>query len=367
MNKINITRPASMLAAVLLFSLTLNVAMPTACMICVPFPKVTIADLLSESDTVILAREADHVPYSFYPVAVLKGAAANTPIDAFIDSSSRRKLKLNPTDAAVFVKKKADKDWRFIANADTHYQNFLREIIQQTAQWQTFNGNRARIKFFAAHLNDSDPKIQEQAYLEVGRGPYASIGRIAGSVPRERIRAFLVNYRLIEWHNLYILMLGHSSHPEDRAYIRNKVESASRFGLTINLSAWVTAFIEIHPATGVEEIERLYFSRKDRTKEELTEVLKGFSVLGSEGMLEKDPALVKRQHRIVGSYAPLLEHHPGLAGMVARDLTVWRIQALVEPLSEILEKEPHLDPMDRFAVQYYLSMAKRFPALKKTP
>ena len=341
--------------------------MPNACTICVPYPKVTIADLLSESDTVILVREAAQTAYSFYIVVVLKGAVADTPIEAFIDSSSRRKLKLNPTDAAVFVKKNSEADWRYIAYADTHYQRFVKEIIQQADRWNKFKGTTERINFFASQLNDGDPKIQEQAYLEVGRAPYASIRRIAGSVPRERIRAFLDNFRLIEWHSLYILMLGHSPHPDDQAYIRKKIESASSFGIAINLSAWVTAFIETHPAAGIEEVERLYFKNKNRSQEELKEVLKGFSVLGSESMLGKGPAFVKRRHRIVGSYAALLENHPGLAGTVARDLTAWRIRALVEPLSEIFKKEPQLDPVERFAVQYYVSMAKQFPAAKEIP
>lgn len=367
MDIIKILRCASMLAAILVFILTFCMPMPNACMLCVPYPKVTIADLLSESDTVILAREAENTPYSLSVVEVLKGTVTDAPIDAFIDSTSRRKLKLNAKDTGVFVKKNSEADWRFIAYADMHYQTFLKEIIQQAKRWEKFNGNAKRINFFATQLNDSDSKIQEQAYLEVGRAPYASIRRIAESVPRERIRDFLVNMRLIEWHSLYILMLGHSPHPDDQAYIRNKLEAASRFGLTINLSAWVTAFIETHPASGIEEIERLYFRNENRTQEELKEVLKGFSVLGSESMLGKDPALVKRQHRIVSSYAALLDNHPLLAGAVARDLTVWRIHALVEPLSEIIDKEPRLDPVDRFAVQYYISMAARFPAIKKNP
>ena len=110
----------------------------------------------------------------------------------------------------------------------------------------------------------------------------------------------------------------------------------------------------------------MYFRNKNRAQEELKEVLKGFSVLGSEGMLGKDPAIFRRQHRIVSSYAALLENHPRLAGAVARDLTTWRIHALVEPLGEIFEKEPRLDPMDRFAVQYYVSMASRFSAIKES-
>jgi hypothetical protein len=47
----------------------------------------------------------------------------------------------------------------------------------------------------------------------------------------------------------------------------------AQYQLNRNLSAWVTAFIESQPDTGIEEIEKLYSSIRDRTRDELEEVL----------------------------------------------------------------------------------------------
>jgi hypothetical protein len=49
-----------------------------------------------------------------------------------------------------------------------------------------------------------------------------------------------------------------------------------------------------------------------------------------------------------------------MAGEVAKDLTIWKIQALVDPLSNIIKVESMLDPSSIFAVKYYLSIANRF-------
>ena len=337
-----------------------------ACVICVPYPRTSLADVLIESDNIIMARESARKPFSFYTVAVLKGTDNAHDIDAFINSSARRKLKQNPDGAVVFRRENKESGWHFITYADTEYQEFIRAIIEQSSRWRQFIGERLRIDFFTQYLNHNHRLISEQAYLEVGRAPYASIKRIAGTIPRQQIYKFLANWQLIEWHSLYILMLGSSQHPDDLAYIRQKLESAAAFGLKTNLSAWVTAFIEAHPDTGVEEIETLYFNNKVRTRDELQEVLKALSVLGSDVSFLVAPESINRQRRIISSYSTLLENYPMMAGAVANDLTVWKTQALIEQLSNILEHERGLGPNSKMAVSYYLSIAPRFQVINES-
>jgi hypothetical protein len=115
-------------------------------------------------------------------------------------------------------------------------------------------------------------------------------------------------------------VLGQSRYPDDLAYIRNKLENYAQYQISRNLSAWVTAFVESQPDSGVEEIEKLCFSTRDRAQDELEEVLKGFSVLGSEGGIPFKPEIVDRCHRIVKSYSTLLDNYPIMAGLVAKDL-----------------------------------------------
>jgi len=331
-----------------------------ACQICIPYPDITLADRLLQGKTVIMAREKIDKPYTFYSVEVLKGTIEKSDFDAFINTTARRMLKQNPDDVVVFRQQDGKAEWLYTAYADIEYQRFICAILEQSSRWNEFGGNRNRIDFFAERLNHKDQQIWEQAYLEIGRAPYASIKRIAGTVPRRQIREFLAQFRLVEWHSLYILMLGQSRHPDDVAYIRNTLTAKAAYGMNRNLAAWVPAFIETNPDTGVEEIEKLYFSNKSRTPDEIKAVCQGLSVLGSEGGSRNASQLIARRQRIVSSYGTLLENHPLMAGPVAKDLISWRERALVEQLTEIKENDPGLDPDAKMAVTYYLLMSQRF-------
>jgi hypothetical protein len=313
-----------------------------------------------------MARERVHRPYSFYAVEVLKGTMEEGDFDAFINSTARLMLKKNSGDVVVLRMESGEAGWLYTAYADAAYQEFIRAIIGQSLSWYEFRGDRKRIDFFAEYLNHSHQPIREQAYLEVGRAPYASIKQIAGTVPRQQIREFLNNWRLIEWHSLYILMLGQSRHPDDMAYIRNKVEAAAADSSKTNLSAWVTAFIEMNPDTGVEEIENLYFINQSRTPDELQEVCNSLSTLGSEGGIRVSHELIERKNRIVHSYGTLLDNYPQMAGPVAKDLTIWQVRALVEQLKLIRESELALDPGTKMAIDHYLSIERRFPSIETT-
>lgn len=353
----------SMVVAVASF-VTLGAAEAAACPICVPYPETTLADVFIESETIVLVREDDERPYVFRPLRVLKGTVDGPDIDAFIDSASRRLLKRNPDDFAVLVRETADDAWIYRCYANTDIQEFLRAIVEESAGWTGPKGSDRRVAFFTEHLTGPDPLIRNQAYLEVGRAPYAVIKTIAGAVPRDQILEFLANWRLVEWHSLFILMLGQSQLPSDHDMIRSQFERRARFGSAINLSAWTTAYIETNPETGIEDVEEFYLAMNRRTPDELEEVHRSLSVLGSEGGAVAEPRVARRRRRIVGSYATLLEHHPTMAGKVAGDLTNWRTRALVEQLSSILESETLLDPDSRMAVSYYLSMAPRFRSIK---
>jgi hypothetical protein len=354
-----VVRVAAVTASVVLFP-----AGADACQICVPFPQTTLADSLIESESVVMVREDNDRPYIFRPIEVLKGAIESHDIEAFVDSVSRRKLEQNPEDVAVLVRNGPEEAWSYRNYANSDTQEFIRAIIEQSARWNGSRGDDRRIAFFTEYLTDESSLIREQAYLEVGRAPYSVIKTIAGAIPREQILGFLANWRLVEWHNLFILMLGQSRIPSDHDLIRNKFETNARYGLRTNLSAWTTAYIETNPETGIEDIEALYLAKRDRTREELEEVHRSLSVLGSEGGAVAKPRVAQRRRRIVESYAILLEHHPTMAGKVARDLTNWRSQALVEQLSSIMKGETMLDPDSKMAVSYYLSMAPRFRSIK---
>jgi len=332
-----------------------------ACQICVPYPEKTLADRLLEHDEIIFAREVSDTPFVFYQIEVIRGYGVTEPFKMFCDSNTRRKLKAIPDSAVVLVRKQSG-DWRPMIFADAGFLSFIRTLVSTSTDWHDYSSNQERLRFFSKLLNSEDPKIHQQAYLEVGRAPYSMIKALAAEIPTTQIYDLLRNYRLVEWHNLYILMLGQSPEAKDLEYIRRKVQSAARFGSTRNLAAWVTAFIESHPDSGVDEIERMYFMSKNRTNEEIEQIMASMSVLGSQ-TASSDFKNFKLRSRIIRSYEKLLENYPEMVAYVSKDLAAWRVQAYVEQISEIRKNLETLDASSVYLVDYYLSAA---PGFRKT-
>ena len=356
-------RILSLLALAMLGLKMMGASAALACVICIPYPKATHADALLASETVVLAREDPAKPYSLAVIEVLKGSVDEESTGIFLPSQTRRKLTLNPTDGVVLVRREATSNWKWVGYATPAYQAFVREILTNAADWRGVRGEQSRFAFYAKHLNDADLRVREQAFLEVGRAPYDWIKGVASSVPIEHVRAVLTNWRFVEWHGLYILMLGQSKEEVDRAYIAKNFERAARFSLATNLSAWTTAYVETHPTVAIERIEERYFKNEERKRGELEEILRALSVLAQAD----DPILRRRKAglrwRISRAYASLLEYHPNMAGWVARDLVRWQRKALVDRLTELRRDEATLDPASALAVDIYLSQALRFSSL----
>ena len=349
------------LAGILAVAAVLWTSAATACVICVPYPTTTHADLLIESESVIVAREDPERPFFYAPVEILKGALDGRPIDLFLDSTTRQRLRHYPDEGVLLYRRNADAPWQRLAYATTAYREAVGQLLEHAESWRGGLRKQERLEFFSRHLLSGDSTLREQAYLELGRAPYSWIARLAGRIPREEIRGFLSDDRMLEWHSLFILMLGQSDHPDDLEYIRANFESASRFTLTSNLSAWTVAFVEAHPETAIAEIETDIFANVARSSRTLEAVLQGLSVIASQDGILVPQRIAELRRRLIESYGALLELHPQLAGWVARDLALWKRQALVEPLTAIAAKEALLDPAARFAVESYLASASGFP------
>ncbi|MDJ0958751.1 MAG: hypothetical protein QNI91_17930 [Arenicellales bacterium] len=329
-------------------------SLANACAICVPYPTKTAADYLVESDTAVLARENPDKPWSYIPIEILKGETSLSPIDNFLNSTTRRLLEIYPERGVVFVQNTKDKTkWRSLGFADEEYEKMVREIIQRAPHWQQLGAlNESRLAFFANYLGHKNRALHELAYLEIGRAPYGQIKQLDAKWPLDQIRALLRNPMYLEWHPLAILMLAHNGDVNDRANIIDKFSYYARFGLTTNLSAWTTALIEIEEDAAVVKIEEKYFRSSIRSREELVAVTAALSEHGSNGHTHL-------RDQIIQSYSTLLDYHPEMASYVARDLMTWRRWELSDQLGEILNDIKHNDPLNAYTIRLYLSQANK--------
>lgn len=304
-----------------------------ACQVCVPFPTKSAADYLIEADAVVLAREDPDRPFHFRAVEVLMGDPGTEKIDLFLDSSSRRTLATYPERSVVLVRKteKDKADWRRIGMADEDFELLVREILRSANAWK--RTPRLRFDYFGKLLGHGNLQINSLAHLEVAAAPYSEIKRLKGVLPREVIYDFLNDYRYVEWHALYILLLAQSEDAEDREFISDSFRSAARFGITNRLGAWATAAVELDEDKALGFIEAEYFRNRSRTPEEIKEITSALSVHGTNGHTHL-------RDRIVAGFKILIANHPSITADVANNLIAWKRTELKDEIAKYLATNP---------------------------
>lgn len=322
-----------------------------ACQICVPIPTQSAADQMIAAETVVLARENPDKPFSLLATETLKGNLTNPAIDLFLDTQSRRLLSLYPDRHIICIHDSADPDqaWRRIGITNSDVDPLLRDIIRLSPKWQ--NDPAARLAFFSPMLGHADPFISTISHLEIGNAPYASIRSLGTTLPREKIHAFLDNFRMAEWHALYILILAQSDHPDDQSRIRSSVESAARFSTTLQLPAWATAFIEINKEEALDFFDQQYLSNPDRSDEEIRSILAALSVHGTNGHTHLRDTIVRH-------YQPLADSRPQLLPTLVNDLTKWQRWDLTHEVETVLSTQADtLDLSTTLELRNYLRLA----------
>lgn len=318
-----------------------------ACMLCLPYPQETNADHVIGSGTAVFARENPARPFSYVVLETFKGRYDGSAIPLFLDSMTARALQLYPALQVILVQNHPGGIWRALGVAGSEY----RGVMRQVADWDVRSKTPAeRTIFFAQYLRHEDRRLAELAFLEVGRAPYATLRDLKTNVGRDDIYRMINDIFHVEWHGLYILMLGMSDRPDDIAFVRGKLKTAAEYGLTTNLAAYATAFIEMTGTDGLTQLTEEYLVDSDRNNAELLEIVRALSVQGKGGAIEL-------RAEIIDAYGRLLVHHPELAGYVANDLFNWKVTRFVPRLREIVNAGTGLDEASQLAVAAYLSSA----------
>ena len=304
-----------------------------ACQICFPIPKNSTADFLLSADRVVLACENPDKPFSLMTVEVLKGSEDGPEIDLFLDSGTRRLLKACPERHVVCVYRASSPDapWLRVGVTNDIFAPIVREILHQSSLWET--KPKERLAYFSQFLGHEDSQLSSLAHIEVARAPYHEIRGLGNILPRKELHAFLGNFRMIEWHPLYLLLLGQSEDEQDHEIIVGKVRSAEKFATSTQLASLATAWIEMEQGVALDFFEANYLSQPDRSEKEMRALLMALSVHGTNGH-------VHLRDRIVDCYRMVLSSHPSLALQIVTDLNTWKRQDLVPEVAAILASPP---------------------------
>lgn len=272
-------------------------------------PSTTDADRILSAEMVALARVDDADRFSYRPVEFLKGVDDGESVDLFVDSQSRRLLAANADHRAILVRDR-EQQWRSLGIGNPTYLQLVRRMVILAPHWQGTKGQHARQEFFRQLFGHPDRAIYDLAYLEFAKAPYAEILALGRLIPRDALTRILDDRMYYEWRPLAILMLSQNGTSQDHQYIMDSLDSASRFGISQNLSAIVAAAIELEGESVVELVESNYFSNPNRQREELVEVTRALTLHANEGRTEL-------RDRIVAALQVLSDHHPKLAKEIA--------------------------------------------------
>ncbi|MGI9471414.1 MAG: hypothetical protein ACR2NZ_07785 [Rubripirellula sp.] len=319
-----------------------------ACPVCLPFPRQSLADHLINSDAVVFARESADHPFTYQAMEWVKDPAspvAGEIEELFLNSSVRRKLMAEPTDAAVLVHSPDGRGWRMVAVADERLQEIVRRILLVSSQWIGSEGQTRRCEFFVPFFGDENRAIFELAYLELGRASYATIKDLAIFHSSERMEDVMNRREYLEWRSLAILLLAQD--PQSREVIERGFRGCEEFGLTSHLSAWATALIEQRGKEAISQIEEMYFRDPQRTPEEVRQTLLALSVHGNGGH-------VHLRERIGKAYGSLLDNHPEFAGKVALDLTAWSDGRYREDIQDLIATQNDFEKWAILAMRAYV-------------
>jgi len=324
-----------------------------ACLICLPVPTTSPADYLLESELIVIAREDPGAPYWLRIGKVLKGDASGVDRDFFLESPLQTGPSLNRNREVICAygsrEGRSQPEWARVGDADVAFAPLVHEILQLGEQWKA--NPRERASFFARYLAHRNQQVRALAHLEVARAPYDQIREFAGSLSPEELRASLQNFRLTDWHPLYILLLAQNEEAVDHQLITDKVRSAAESRRTLHLAAWVTGWIENDPEAALEFVEANYLSDNRRETAEIRAISQALSVHGNRGH-------VHLRNRIVKGYQQVLEQHPMLAPGIVTDLMAWEQWGLADSILPIvMTPPPGLDQAVLLQLRAYLRKA----------
>jgi len=321
------------------------------CPVCTPLPQQTVADQVIAAEVVAFGRIDPGQPFSFVAVEVLKGQLTDPRVELFADSATRHQLAAVESRFVLLVKSKDG--WQSLGVVDAQYQQIVQRILSFVPEWERANGEQKRLEFFLSLWSHENRAIFELAYLELGKAPYAWIRQIGPRFSIDELEPILTRQEYFEWRSLAILLLAQRKDDATQQLINRKFEHCMRYSLTTNLSAWATAYVEVHGANGVKVIEREYLHNETRSKDEIRGVLTALSVHGRQ----TDADL---RANIVAAYGSVLHVHPEAAYLIARDLSDWKTFVYAPEFRKILSRaELKFEPNDRLALTLFVQKSGR--------
>lgn len=327
-------------------------ALALACSFHIALPELSIGDRIIDASHIVLARENRDRPFTFEPVISLKGDAADLEIPLLVDSTTRRRLKLNPGDSVLISRSSMDGEWNRLAYIREQDRVIFEEMVAASDSWQKQQDALSRFRFFTALHDHSQSSIRKIALTELDKIPYNYLRTMQVRLPAEEINAKLLDRYEMPWVPIRILMMGILGNDESRVIIENAIGYIEKSGFERNLGAWATAYIEVAGQDAIDRLSQKYLLNQDATANSVELVLTAFAVHGTVDNPKLKSAIDSNLERSLAA-------NPELAVQIARIFGAQQDYSQFTLLLKSMKSGALRTPHGLLIVASYLSLAQK--------
>jgi len=316
-------------------------------------PQPTLVDRLLGSDDIVLARPAPDNPFRYKAFEALEGSLGSSELPFLVDSSTRRRLALDPDAAVLFARDGSYGPWLRLAYVDAPMAPVLRTVMARLPSW-AIGDDADRFGYFSTLLGHPDDRIHKLALRELDQADYSILRNLDLSIEPRRLQAGLNLPNEAEFKAIRILLLGLSDDIKLREQLENGIQYSVR-SEGVHLGAYATALIELVGTDAITNLAANYLTNQ------------GYSLLARELLIEAIALHGGTEDRdleasILQAINSTLWIDPGLAGAAARQFGARGNWLLKDVMQALPEEGTVLDMADNQDVAQYLALARETTA-----
>lgn len=327
-----------------------------ACSFHTYLPERTVVDRLLETENIVLARPDPENPFRFKAVTALEGTLEQADLPTLVDSSTRKRLQLNPDDTVLFARDGGPYGpFVRLAYIDPVYRQLLTTIMEQKDTW-IMGADQERYQVFADRLGHPERTIDRLALRELDRAPYALLQSLDMAPNSSETLQKLWQPIEMPYIPIRILLLGFSDDTKARAELLAGLERGIAHGSVSYLGPYATALIESDKAAGVDTLQRLFLSNSTLRTAQLEPVIEAMAIHADAAEINGNAAL--RAH-ILDTLAEFVKASPERSDIIARQFLLRFDFGLSDALKSVLETGQIKSAKVIIPVSSYVMMAQQ--------
>lgn len=312
-------------------------------------PAESLVNQLLGTDHIVLARIDPANPFRYAAVEAIEGPLEGVEIPYLVDTTTRRRLALNPGDRVLFVRDEGYGAWTRLAYLDAGLRPVFDGVAARLPAWE-LGADEDRFGMFAGLIDHPDAAVADIALREIDQADYSVLRGLPIRASVEPMMAALYDPAQINMRPIRILLLGLSGDPGAERFLRRAFDRALGFDGAV-LGAYATALMELGGPAAADRIAREVLLDPALPVETRELVVEAFALQSQSGADETAQAAR-------AAIDAALVQAPELAGAVARQFGLRGDFSQNERLAALMNEKRVTAIADMLAVGQYVMFAR---------